>query len=558
MQELERAKSSICLRAVVRFTTWISARPGRLKFFASFVLFGVLLTPSIWMLSVIPPLWRDVDAYVQVTQPPGLGTILQWGPLYCFAARIPLYCGYAMDCVRAGAPFPTPAFFIHPIQTDSGVFVLLLSQHLALCSAAFYLIAMASRLFWVRLILAVAWVANPLFYTFAHCVGSETLGLILLLVVGATGLKITRHRRNVPGKEWLLLGILMWLSILTRHINATLAGLLPLTFFLLSAYRLIMIPFARSQLLRRWQRLRARRALQKASLAVAVGMSCIVLANVTLRELCRVVQIPYHSTIGFTFLFRLKFLAGLPVEKRNQLLDKVAKNTDSADVKKLISLLRDAFPDQTPNWDVTVFKKKAEESLFPRQTDPREEKFYPVLNRTAQTFLYPPEKPFLSAVVIDFKRSQEVTIPSVVRQLFVATAFYFSHSEIMPDWASLRTFRDKSSAEVMDIFKKHLYFQHPKNFSYAVLLFLWCVNLALLGVLAMTRKEEVAAVTFYAAALTLLGLFMMLANCFLTVFQPRFTLPMWELTIISMSILSAKTLEYIFPGGKRRAEVALR
>ena len=163
MQELERANNSICLRAVGRFTTWISARPGRLKFFASFVLFGVLLAPSIWMLSVIPPLWRDIDAYVQVTQPPGPGTILQYGPLYCFIARIPLYLGHAIDCVRAGAPFPTPAFFIHPIQTDSGVFVLLLSQHLALCSAAFYLIAMASRLLWVRLILAVAWVANPLF-----------------------------------------------------------------------------------------------------------------------------------------------------------------------------------------------------------------------------------------------------------------------------------------------------------------------------------------------------------------------------------------------------------
>ncbi len=184
MQELERANSSICLRAVGRFTTWISARPGRLKFFASFVLFAVLLTPSIWMLSVIPPLWRDIDAYVQVTQPPGPGTILQYGPLYCFVARIPLYLGYAIDCVGRRAPFPTPAFFIHPIQTDSGVFVLLLSQHLALCFAAFHLIAMTSRLFWVRLVLAVAWVANPLFYTFAHCVGSETLGLILLLLVG--------------------------------------------------------------------------------------------------------------------------------------------------------------------------------------------------------------------------------------------------------------------------------------------------------------------------------------------------------------------------------------
>ena len=77
MQELERANSSICRRAVGRFTTCISARPGRLKFFASFFLFAVLLTPSIWMVSVIPPLWKDVDAYLQLTRPPGSETILQ-------------------------------------------------------------------------------------------------------------------------------------------------------------------------------------------------------------------------------------------------------------------------------------------------------------------------------------------------------------------------------------------------------------------------------------------------------------------------------------------------
>jgi hypothetical protein len=129
MQDLQRANSSICLRAVGRFTTWISARPGRLKFFASFVLFAVLVTPSIWMLSVIPPLWRDIDAYVQVTQPPGPGTILQYGPLYCFIARIPLYLGHAIDRVAGGASLPTPSFFVHTILTDSGVLVLLLSQH---------------------------------------------------------------------------------------------------------------------------------------------------------------------------------------------------------------------------------------------------------------------------------------------------------------------------------------------------------------------------------------------------------------------------------------------
>ena len=52
-----------------------------------------------------------------------------------------------------------------------------------------------------------------------------------------------------------------------------------------------------------------------------------------------------------------------------------------------------------------------------------------MLNRTAQTFLYPPEKIFLGAVASDFRRSQEVTIPTVVRQLFVATTLYFSHPE---------------------------------------------------------------------------------------------------------------------------------
>src|SRR5438477_5092466 len=98
------------------------------KLGAPFVLIAVLLAPSIWMLSVIPPLWRDVDAYVQVTQPPGPGTILQYGPLYCFVARIPLYFGYAIDSLGAGGPLPTFSFFIHPILTDSGVFSLVLSQ----------------------------------------------------------------------------------------------------------------------------------------------------------------------------------------------------------------------------------------------------------------------------------------------------------------------------------------------------------------------------------------------------------------------------------------------
>ena len=122
----------------------------------------------------------------------------------------------------------------------------------------------------------------------------------------------------------------------------------------------------------------------------------------------------------------------------------------------------------------------------------------------------------------------------------------------MPGCASLRTFRGKSSAQVMAIFKKH-YFQHPKNLNFRALLFFWLISLALFVVIANMRKHGAAGLASYAAALTAVGLLMMLANCVLIVFQPRYTLPMWELTIVSVSILSAKTLEYIF-GGENKGE----
>jgi hypothetical protein len=508
-----------------------------LKLGAAFVLFVILLAPSIWMLSVIPPLWKDIDAYAQVTLPPGPGTILQYAPLYCFLARIPLYVGYAIDCLARGAPLPAAAFFFHPILTDSGVFALLLSQHISLCFGAFCLIALTTRLFWVRLIMAVAWALNPLFYTFAHCVGSETLSMILVLLTGAIGLTIVRYSRQVPGREWVLFGVLLWLCILTRHINAILAGVLPLSFFFLSTYRLIMIRFARSQLLRRWQRLRARQALEKAALAVAVGIGCIVLANVSLRGLCYAVNTPYRSTAGPAFLGRLKFLARLPVEERNQLLDKASENTNSPDVKKLISLLRDSFRDENPNWDGMTFKKNAQAFLFSPQTGTSEKQFYDVLNGTTRAFLYPPEKLFLSAIAADLGASQKITIPSVVSFLFVSTRYYFSHAANMPQCASLTTYRDSNAAQVFAIFKNHSYFRHAKNLSYRALLFLWLMNLALFAGIARMRKQQVAGIASYAAALTMVGFFMMLVNCVLAVFQPRYTLPMWELTIMSASIL---------------------
>ena len=490
------------------------------------------------MLAAIPPLWRDVDAYLQVTRPPGAETILQYGPLYCFLARIPLYLGYAIDSVKAGHSLPDLGFFIHPVLTDSGFFLLLLIQHAALCFAGFYLITVVTGIFWVRVTLAIAWAANPLLFTFAQCVGGETLSMILIILIGATGLRIIRHSRNVPQKEWLLVGILLWLCTLTRQINAGLAGVLPLTFVVLAVYRSTAVSFAGYQSRVRWNRLRSKQALQKAIVAIVIGISSILLANASRGTLCYAFKIPSHSVVGLAFLGRLKFLATLPVEQRDQLVAKATKNANSADVKNLISLVPNEFTGRAGSWDSAAFKNRARASLFPSEGDRfHEQRFYRALNGMVAAFLWPPSKIFLAAVAKDFERSQRITIPEVVAFLFVTTRFYFSHRDVMPQCASLSTFRDKNADQIFAIFKKHSYFRHPKNVSYRAFLVIWIVILAAFLVLAKIRKLDIAGVASFAIALIMIAILIMLANCFLAVFQPRYTLPMWELTIVSLSIL---------------------
>jgi len=551
MRKSERSQTSILMQAFFRFRSWICARAGLVTFGASAVLFAVLLIPSVWMLSVIPPLWRDIDAYGEVTQPFGPGTILLYGPLYCFAARIPLYVGYAIHSLKAGGPLPGLYFFCRPILADSGVFTLLISQHLALCCSTYYLIISASRLFWVRLMLAVAWALNPLFYTFAHTVGSEALSMVLVLLLGATGLRTVQSSREVRRKAWLVFGILLWSCILTRHINALLAVLLPAAFFFLGTYYLIVLLFTLTQAFRERRWLNVKSAFKEATIAVIVAITCVVLANASVRVLCYAARIPYYSTLGLSFLFRLKFLATLPPEKRNELLDEVAKHSSSADVRNVISLLRVSFPAGISNWDVRDFNHKAKALLFTPQSDPNGDKYPLLLNHVALAFLYPPNEIFLKAATADFKRSQEITIPDVVSFLFVTTRFYFSHRDAVPQCASLVTFRGKDAADVFAIFKKHSYFRHPKNLGYRAFLFFWLIGLALFLVIAKMRKQEAAGLASYAAALTAVGLLMMLANCVLAIFQPRYTLPMLELTIVSMFILFGVMMESLFPSSRR-------
>jgi hypothetical protein len=78
----------------------------------------------------------------------------------------------------------------------------------------------------------------------------------------------------------------------------------------------------------------------------------------------------------------------------------------------------------------------------------------------------------------------------------------------------------------------------------------WLVMISIFSVVASKRSDEMAVV-YYAATLTLAGLAMMLASCLLVEFQPRYTLPRWELTIISTKVLFARSMERCLDPGRK-------
>ena len=176
-----------------------TARGSRLGLLKSGLVFLCLLAPSAWMIATIPPLWRDADAYVQLTENPLVATFWGHAPAYCHIAKIPLFAGEQLERWRGNAPPNRAPGSSLPALTDSGIWLLIIGQHLGMDLAIFCFITAVTSLFLVRLALALIWASNALFYTFAHCVGSETLGLILIVVLALKALRLIQKGKQRAG-----------------------------------------------------------------------------------------------------------------------------------------------------------------------------------------------------------------------------------------------------------------------------------------------------------------------------------------------------------------------
>jgi hypothetical protein len=435
--------------------------------------------------------------------------------------------------------------------TNTGVWLLIIAQHLALCGAAFYFILTISRFFLVRLALALIWASNALFYTFAHCVGSETLGMIFVVLVVAKGLRLIRSRCEPRWTAWYVFAIGLCLCVLSRHVNLWLISLLPAAFLLSWAQNRISSRFAPGDRQRRWLRRLRARDLRQAVTAIAIGIACFAVADSLTQGLARKTKLHPHSRIGFTFLWRLHFLRTLSPESRVALLQKVAARTHSTKTRRLIALLGQMHEEGADLEGAGPFMQRAIPLLFPPGEGTPWEKLDGALNQMAFAFLLPPTPEHLRAARTEFVAALKMPVTDISLFLFVTTVYYFQHKDEMLACAELVTFRDTSSDQIMQIPSQHLYFQLWRGLTCNKALTIWFISLLVLVAAARRKRKNVGAISAFGIALTVVGLLMIASTCLLGQFIPRYGLPMWQLLLLSFYIFVGRTADLFAGGGTR-------
>ena len=487
----------------------------------------ILAAPSIWFLCNIPPLWRDVDAYIQVTGRPGAATVLLHGPLYGFIARVPLYFGHFIESSAPNARSFVD-FFLAPSLTDSGVVTLLLLQHAALIATQFGFVAAVASGASIRLFLAVCLASNPLLYTFAHCVGSETLSAVGIVLLATLGWRILRNEK-ATSRDWIALAVVLLLLMLPRQINAILVVLLPLAL-------LPLLP-----------RNRARGSVASAGVrrfvaAIVVSLAAVAISHGSARLIALAADVDYRSKIGFTFMWRLQFLQKLSPTERERVVQDAAAKARSPETKATIGALAELFGSPEPP-NFVEFVRRQQDSLFPPRSADVSERTDAALNGMPLAFALGSPAALVRAAAADFVTAREMRISTVTNFLFWTTVYYVGREEAPADLAKLVTFRAFTAKEITAMPLRFGYLRWWDAITYNGWLAIWLLAFAALLITARIRRVSVVTTCSYATALLLTALLLMLVNCFFTELLPRYTVPMFELTFLSLVLLVGRIAE---------------
>jgi hypothetical protein len=505
------------------------------------ILLIILSIPSLYIFLTLPPLWRDEDAFNQIVSPFAPAGIIHFLPGYCLGGRLIIFAGSIVASLWGGHGIPRLSISDTPL-TDAGVCTLIVVQHLFLVFSLFYVVRTISNRFPIRLLAALVFALTPWLYIFANCIGTEAFSNPLVYLIAAFGWSCLRttqlNRRMVCFYFVLLLA-----AALTRQINILLTACLPIALLPLAAKELIFRDTTAVNPRSGQGHFRHSRRLL---IFVAIGLSAIGTSLLVQQTMCWFFKVPFRSTYGETFEYRLSYLEALPEQERAVFLDRISAKVGDPIVTEALQALNQSLT-RGDGW-VDVFLPNKINEILQRsgfhETPLRIWQVHLKLNRIATAVLLSGDPKFLEVVWTCF----------VVSPFFSQTDFA-SAPFGLTDWLLERLHEPKYAR-----LRVLATFQHDEGYYNATwwrmpyarlwkgipMLEMACVTIAfaiLYSGLALTgvfRDPVTEAGVSCATGLIIVAVLIALVTCLSTYFQARLFLPVY--TLFQMGMLMVISL----------------
>jgi hypothetical protein len=494
----------------------------------------ILSIPSIYIFLSLSPLWRDWDAFNEIVSAFAPKGIIHWLPGYCLGGRLIVFAGSIVASLLDGHGVPHLSMNDTPLS-DAGICTLIVVQHLFLILSLFYVVRTFSDHFPIRVLLAVVFALTPWLYIYANCVGSEAFSNPLVYLIAACGWKCLRTADLDKRMIFLYFGLLL-AAALTRQINGLLVAILPIALLPLAAKELILRGAA-AKLANGQSRFRYPRRFL---VFVVVGVSAIGTSLLVQQTMCWLFRVPFRSTFGETFSYRLSYLDTLPEQERTAILARISAQLDDPVVTEALAALNRSLT-QGHKWADMFLSEKIDEILLRSGLNEPQRRTWQTdlkLNRIAMCILLSGEPNFQEVVWASFVLSPFFAQTDLAAAPFELTDMLRTQVRY-PMYERLRGLATFAHQEgYYDAVWKRIPYVHL--FEGIPMLEMACLTVALasvLGALALIgiiRDPVTEAGVWYATGMILVGLLVSFATCLSTYFQARLYLPVYSLFQMGM------------------------
>ena len=519
------------------------------------ILLLILSLPSIYVLLTLPPLWRDSDGFNEVASTFAPKGIIHWLPGYCLGARLILLGAGIVGSMLGGHGIPYLSISITPLN-NVGIYTLIVVQHLFLVFSLLYGVNTLSSHFLLRAVFSAFLALTPWIYVYANCVGSEAFSNPLVYLISAYGWK--RLRANEFSRERVLLYFLLLVgAALTRQINALFAFLLPLALLPPTMGELIQSG-ARSHCSDRQSRFyNGRRFL----IFMIIGLCAIGTSVLVQQGMCWLFRVPFRSTFGETFEWRLSYLNGLSDQERTKIVDQISTRLGDPVTTEALEALNRSL-NQGDSWTDMFLFYKIDEILVRSGFNDMQLRTWQVdlkLNRIATSVLLSAEPHFLRAVWSDFARWPLFTQMDLAYPPFILTDWLQTQLPY-PRYGRLRGLASfqHEAGYYNDVWKRIPYFHILAGIP---MLVMGCLAVVFGSITLIERsrvplaKEGIS----YAMSMIVLGLLFALGNCLSTFSGARFYLPVYSLFQMAMMLAASMAFKVLRTEGlTRKAEEPTR